>query len=90
MKFGSGFPTNEKIDTSVKDEEENYVYLNNIQRCPGNLFSVLSRKCEEISGVTSPWVYMGMLFASFCWHVEDLFMLSVNYMHLGEPKTWLK
>lgn len=35
-----------------------------------------------------PWIYMGMLFASFCWHVEDLYMLSFNYMHEGSPKTW--
>mmetsp|Transcript_20054 Transcript_20054/g.17139 ORF Transcript_20054/g.17139 Transcript_20054/m.17139 type:complete len:152 (-) Transcript_20054:769-1224(-) len=29
-----------------------------------------------------------MQFASFCWHVEDLYMYSVNYMHKGAAKTW--
>lgn len=29
-----------------------------------------------------------MLFASFCWHVEDMYMSSVNYMHKGSAKTW--
>lgn len=43
---------------------------------------------ENISGITSPWVYSGMLFATFCWHVEDLSMYSLNYMHLGAAKTW--
>jgi histone demethylase JARID1 len=33
-------------------------------------------------------MYSGMLFATFCWHVEDLYMSSVNYMHCGAPKTW--
>jgi hypothetical protein len=31
---------------------------------------------------------MGMKFASFCWHVEDLFINSVNYNHKGMTKTW--
>jgi len=31
---------------------------------------------------------MGMKFSSFCFHVEDLFMYSINYMHVGEAKTW--
>jgi histone demethylase JARID1 len=41
-----------------------------------------------MSGVSTPWLYMGSLFASFCWHVEDNYMFSLNYMHEGSPKTW--
>ena len=29
-----------------------------------------------------------MKFASFCWHVEDLYMYALNYLHHGAPKTW--
>ena len=29
-----------------------------------------------------------MQFSSFCWHYEDLFLHSVNYMHAGAPKIW--
>jgi histone demethylase JARID1 len=43
---------------------------------------------EDISGMMVPWLYVGMLFASFCWHVEDHFAHSINFMHAGAPKTW--
>lgn len=31
---------------------------------------------------------MGMQFSSFCWHVEDLWLNSLNYSHCGSTKTW--
>ena len=29
-----------------------------------------------------------MLFSSFCWHTEDSYLLSMNYLHCGASKTW--
>ncbi|AQK55604.1 Putative lysine-specific demethylase JMJ16 [Zea mays] len=29
-----------------------------------------------------------MCFSSFCWHVEDHHLYSLNYMHWGAPKMW--
>ena len=53
-----------------------------------------SRRCllrfvkDDIPGVTSPMVYIGMLFSWFAWHVEDHDLHSLNYMHTGDRKTW--
>ena len=33
-------------------------------------------------------MYLGMQFSSFCWHIEDLYINSLNYNHLGSTKTW--
>lgn len=36
---------------------------------PGSLFQLLPG--VEVPGVTSPMLYIGMLGAAFCFHVED-------------------
>jgi hypothetical protein len=59
--------------------------LNNLPLWPG---SVLRSIHIPLKGVNVPWLYMGMLFATFCWHNEDNFMYSLNYLHRGAPKQW--
>lgn len=84
--FESGFLKTASIEN---DESNKYVKsgwnLNNFPRLPG---SVLSFEGCDISGVLVPWLYVGMCFSSFCWHVEDHHLYSVNYMHWGDPKIW--
>ena len=58
--------------------------LNNLPSESGSLLSHLD--LHHISGVSVPWMYVGMLFSSFCFHVEDHFMYSINYLHQGAPK----
>ncbi|KAK9292509.1 hypothetical protein L1049_020482 [Liquidambar formosana] len=85
--FGSGFPKTSSQVASASDEQ--YIKsgwnLNNFPRLPG---SVLSYESGDISGVLVPWLYIGMCFSSFCWHVEDHHLYSLNYMHWGAPKLW--
>ncbi|KAK9817663.1 hypothetical protein WJX72_000349 [[Myrmecia] bisecta] len=60
----------------------------NLQVLPQQDKSVLRLLQEDVQGVTSPMLYVGMLFASFCWHVEDHSLYSINYQHFGAAKTW--
>ena len=50
-----------------------------MQTLPRDGESVLRVLDMDIPGVTSPMLYLGMLFATFAWHVEDHYMYSINY-----------
>lgn len=70
-------------------ENNNTWNLSTIHNEPDSLFQFLKiNRNDHISGLTTPWVYFGMLFSTFCWHVEDLYMYSLNYMFYGSPKIW--
>ncbi|GJM92142.1 hypothetical protein PR202_ga08576 [Eleusine coracana subsp. coracana] len=59
--------------------------MRGVARSPGSLLRFLR---EDVPGVTSPMLYVAMMFSWFAWHVEDHDLHSVNYMHSGAPKTW--
>ena len=59
--------------------------LQSIAKSPGSLTKFMP---DEVPGVTSPMVYIGMLFSWFAWHVEDHELHSLNFLHAGSPKTW--
>lgn len=85
-RVGSGFPTN---PAAIKKKDMKYFNsgwnLNNIKKQKGSVFKHLK---EDISGMNTPWIYVGMVFSTFCWHVEDHWSYSINYLHHGDPKTW--
>ena len=62
----------------------------NINNMPLNKGSLLSHLREDglITGVMIPWCYVGSCLSSFCWHIEDHALYSVNYLHIGSPKVW--
>ena len=50
-----------------------------VQDLPRDRESVLGVLGAEIPGVDKPMLYLGMLFATFAWHVEDHYLYSINY-----------
>ncbi|CAL9030117.1 unnamed protein product [Prunus brigantina] len=89
--YGSGFPRGndqrpESVEAKIWDEYCGSPWnLNNLPKLKG---SVLRTVHHNIAGVMVPWLYVGMLFSSFCWHFEDHCFYSMNYLHWGEPKCW--
>lgn len=80
---GSGFPirAKEPYNRYSKDSWN----LNNMPHHKDSLFHQIK---SDISGMTVPWLYVGMMFSTFCWHSEDHYTYSVNYQHFGDTKTW--
>ncbi|EXJ92098.1 histone demethylase JARID1 [Capronia epimyces CBS 606.96] len=80
---GSGFPTVEKnpLNPYSKDPWN----LNVMPFLEDSLFRHIK---GDISGMTVPWLYVGMCFSTFCWHNEDHYAYSANYQHFGATKTW--
>ena len=60
----------------------------NLHNLPFANGSLLRHVPHVINGINVPWLYIGMLFASFAWHVEDNYLLSISYLHAGSPKVW--
>ncbi|TSL97329.1 Lysine-specific demethylase 5C [Bagarius yarrelli] len=87
-EFGSGFPVNNG-KKHLTEEEEAYARSGwNLNVMPVLEQSVLCHINADISGMKVPWLYVGMVFSAFCWHIEDHWSYSINYLHWGEPKTW--
>ena len=80
---GSGFPTIEKnpLNKYSKDPW-------NLNILPFHEESLFRHIKTDISGMTVPWLYVGMCFSTFCWHNEDHYTYSANYQHFGATKTW--
>lgn len=80
---GSALPTQETHPLSLYSRDK--WNLNNLPILPGSLLQYIK---SDISGMTVPWIYVGMIFSTFCWHNEDHYTYSINYQHWGETKTW--
>lgn len=100
-QFGSGFPPRSVVpgdwseaasgraDGHSLQDPAFYAKTGwNLNNLPFLRHSVTGHVEEPVQGVNVPWLYYGMLFASFAWHTEDDFLYSINYMHFGAPKSW--
>ena len=54
----------------------------------GALDNLLTRMQVPLMGVNAPYLYFGMWKASFPWHLEDMDLFSINFIHFGAPKQW--
>ncbi len=77
---GSGFPV--KTQENLPDAAQPYLESSwNLNVLPVVDKSVLRFIGIDISGMKIPWCYVGMCFSCFCWHIEDHWSYSINYMH---------
>jgi JmjC domain, hydroxylase/PHD-like zinc-binding domain len=52
------------------------------------LESLLDVLGTKVPGVNTAYLYLGMWRATFAWHLEDVDLYSINYIHFGAPKQW--
>jgi len=82
-------PTNDLLQGSSDSPYAEHGWnLNNLPKLDGTYGSMLRHIEEIIPGVVVPWMYIGMMFSSFCWHIEDHMFYSINYHHWGDAKKW--
>ncbi|SRR6266511_1082894 len=60
----------------------------NVAHLPSALSRLLPSSSKGLPGVNTPYLYFGMWRATFAWHVEDMDLFSINYIHFGAPKFW--
>ncbi|KAL6905828.1 hypothetical protein ACP4OV_003429 [Aristida adscensionis] len=91
---GSGFASPEELGldpgaagnaAAPRDVGETEWNMRLAPRARGSLLRAMGR---DVAGVTTPMLYVAMLYSWFAWHVEDHELHSLNYLHFGKPKTW--
>ena len=60
----------------------------NVAHLPSLLNRLLPSSSNGLPGVNTPYLCFGMWRATFAWHVEDMDLFSINYIHFGAGKFW--
>lgn len=50
--------------------------------------SIIHELEHDMPGILSPFLNNGMRNTAFGWHVEDSYLMSMNILHIGQPKVW--
>ncbi|RKF54635.1 hypothetical protein GcC1_210017 [Golovinomyces cichoracearum] len=53
-----------------------------------NLPGFLNYLDEKVPGINTTYLYIGSWKSTFSWHLEDVDLYSINYLHFGAPKQW--
>ncbi|KAF9242788.1 JmjC domain, hydroxylase-domain-containing protein [Melanogaster broomeanus] len=90
---GLGRPAWYGADTQGKFQYPGSLYTDetkvwNVAHLPSFLSRILPASLKGLPGVNTPYLYFGMWRATFAWHVEDMDLFSINYIHFGAPKFW--
>ena len=73
--YGADMPGS-LFDDSTKSW--NVARLDNLLDCLG----------QKLPGVNTAYLYLGMWKSTFAWHLEDVDLYSINFIHFGAPKQW--
>lgn len=84
VQYGSDLDVNQ-VGTLFPRVWDNDWNLNRLALTKDCLLHYLHQK---IPGISSPMLYIGMVFSSFCWHTEDNYLPATNFIHFGAHKTW--
>lgn len=60
----------------------------NLFSWPSSINRGLNQRRRRYPGITNSYSYRGTKWSCFPWHVENMNLYSVNYLHKGYPKTW--
>ena len=85
--FAGGRPAVYGADNHSPSLMEDCAGAWNISKLDNLLWQRLKSK-GILPGVNSPYLYLGMWRASFAWHVEDMDLYSINFLHWGAEKVW--
>ena len=73
------------VANSITDEDQEAWNIRDLKTILSNVKEDYN---QSISGINTPYLYFGMWKATFSWHIEDMDLYSINYLHYGAPKTW--
>lgn len=82
---GSGFPTMAEFNSFKTSDITNPWNLNNLPLNEKGLMRYLVNENESIS---KPVLDIGMLYSTQSWAMEDHFLYSANYQHVGSSQVW--